>query len=258
MRRRSVRSNRALRDFFLGCLAGGGVGWLTWVMLSRPFDSISRYFIANSVPQGGGTNVVNVILVDFRGFDTYGEITVIGIAALGVAAMLSGVPLASRTADEAGRPWATETSYLPLRLLVQLLLPLALLVSAFLFLRGHNDPGGGFVAGLVTSVALTLLYVGAGLDWTSKRLRLELRCGGRSGLLIAGVTGIAAMVALDGPFLTSAHGYAHWPVVGKVPLASAMAFDLGVYLAVVGATMLVLTQLGEAGASVGARASEAE
>ena len=159
-------ANIALRDFFLGCLAGGGVGWLTWVMLSRPFDSISRYFIANSVPQGGGTNVVNVILVDFRGFDTYGEITVIGIVALGVAAMLSGVPLASRTTDEAGRPWAVETAYLPLRLLVQLLLPLALLVSAFLFLRGHNDPGGGFVAGLVTAVALILLYVGcgAGLD----------------------------------------------------------------------------------------------
>ena len=72
-----------------------------------------------------------------------------------------------------------------------------------------------------------------------------------SGLLIAGATGIAAMLALDGPFLTSAHGYAHWPVVGKVPLASAMAFDLGVYLAVVGATMLVLTRLGEAGVSVG-------
>ena len=83
-------SYHALRDFFLGCLAGGGVGWLTWAVLTRPFDSISDYFIANSVPQGGGTNVVNVILVDFRGFDTYGEITVIGIAALGVAAMLSG------------------------------------------------------------------------------------------------------------------------------------------------------------------------
>jgi multicomponent K+:H+ antiporter subunit A len=242
--------NRALRDFFLGCLAGGGVGWLTWAMLTRPFDSISRYFIANSVPQGGGTNVVNVILVDFRGFDTYGEITVIGIAALGVAAMLSGVQLASRQTDEAGRPWAAETSYLPLRLLVQLLLPLALLVSAFLFLRGHNDPGGGFIAGLVTAVALILLYLGAGLNWTTARLRLNFGAVAAAGLFIAGATGIVAMFASDAPFLTSAYGYVHWPLVGKVPVASAMAFDLGVYLAVVGASMLVLTRLGTHGAAV--------
>ena len=127
---------------------------------------------------------------------------------------------------------------------MQLLLPLALLVSAFLFLRGHNDPGGGFVAGLVTAVALILLYVGAGLDWTNARLRLNFGAVAATGLLIAGATGIAAMLALDAPFLTSAHGYAHWPLVGKVPLASAMAFDLGVYLAVVGAVMLVLTRLG--------------
>ena len=67
-----------------------------------------------------------------------------------------------------------------------------------------------------------------------------------TGLLIAAATGVAAMLALDAPFLTSAHGYAAWPLVGKVPLASAMAFDLGVYLTVVGATMLILTRLGAA------------
>jgi multicomponent K+:H+ antiporter subunit A len=225
-------------------------------MLSRPFDSVSRYFVANSVPQGGGTNVVNVILVDFRGFDTYGEITVIAIAALGVAAMLGGVQLAARRTDEAGRPWAGETSYLPLLLLVQLLLPLALLVSAFLFLRGHDDPGGGFVAGLVTAAALILLYLGAGLQWTSARLRLSFGAVAAAGLLIAAATGIAPMFASGAPFLTSAHGHVRWPLVGEVPLASAMAFDLGVYLAVVGATMLVLTRLGQAGASTGAPQAE--
>jgi multicomponent K+:H+ antiporter subunit A len=244
--------DRALRDLFLGSLAGGGVGWLTWAMLSRPADTISRYFIENSVTQGGGTNVVNVILVDFRGFDTYGEITVIGIAALGVAAMLSATQLSARPTDEVGRPWATEASYLPLRMLVQLLLPLALLVAAFLFLRGHNDPGGGFVAGLVTAVALILLYLGAGLEWTSARLRASFGAVAAAGLLIAVVTGLAPMLVSGAPFLTSAHGHPHWPLVGEVPLASAMGFDLGVYLAVVGATMLVLTELGRAGASVAA------
>jgi multicomponent K+:H+ antiporter subunit A len=249
--------DRALRDFFLGCLAGGGVGWLTWAMLTRPHDSISGYFIANSVPQGGGTNVVNVILVDFRGFDTYGEITVIGIAALGIAAMLAGVKLPWRQADEAGRPWAPEAAHLPLALLVRLLLPLALLVSAFLFLRGHNDPGGGFIAGLVTAVALILLYLGAGLDWTRRRLAVNYRAVAAAGLLIAGATGLVAMLGFDLPFLTSGHGYVHWPMVGKVPLASAMGFDLGVYLTVVGAVMLALTRLGEAGPPFSAKRPEA-
>ncbi len=242
-------ADRALRDFFLGCLVGGGVGWLTWAMLTRPFDSISGYFIANSVPQGGGTNVVNVILVDFRGFDTYGEITVIGITALGIAAMLSGVRLAAPKSDASGRPWAPKSAYLSLQLLVQLLLPLALLVSAFLFLRGHNDPGGGFVAGLVTAVALVLLYLGAGLDWTQARLRLRFGVVAAVGLLIAGATGVVPILALDAPFLTSAHIDWDLPLVGKIPLASAMAFDLGVYLAVAGATMLVLVRLGEHGAA---------
>jgi multicomponent K+:H+ antiporter subunit A len=249
--------NRALRDFFLGCLAGGGVGWLTWAMLTRPHDSISGYFIANSVPQGGGTNVVNVILVDFRGFDTYGEITVIGIAALGIAALLAGVKLPWRQADEAGRPWAPEAAHLPLDLLVRLLLPLALLVSAFLFLRGHNDPGGGFIAGLVTAVALILLYLGAGLEWTRQRLAVNYRAVAATGLLIAGATGLIAMLGFDLPFLTSAYGYVHWPMVGKVPLASAMGFDLGVYLTVVGAVMLALTRLGEAGPPFSAKRPEA-
>jgi multicomponent K+:H+ antiporter subunit A len=238
-------ANRALRDFFLGCLAGGGVGWLTWAMLTRPLDSISSYFIANSVLQGGGANVVNVLLVDFRGYDTYGEITVIVIAALGVAAMLAGVKLPQRATDDSGRPWSIETSYLPLDLLVRLLLPLVLLVSAYLFLRGHNAPGGGFVAGLVTAVALTLLYVGAGLTWTRERLNLSFRAVAAAGLLIAGLTGLAAMVGFDRPFLTSAHGHLTWPLVGDIPLASAMMLDLGVYLAVVGATLLVLTRLGD-------------
>ena len=65
------------------------------------------------------------------------------------------------------------------------------------------------------------------------------------------------MLASGTPFLTSAHGHPHWPLVGEVPLASAMAFDLGVYLAVVGATMLVLTQLGQAGAAGAAGAADA-
>ena len=244
--------DHTVRHFLLAGVVGGGVGWLTWAMLTRPFVSISDYFLSNSVPQGGGTNVVNVILVDFRAFDTYGEITVIAIAGLGVAAMLAALRLPRRRADESGRAWSRETSFLPLDLLARLLLPLALLVSMHLFIRGHNQPGGGFIAGLVAAVAIVLLYVGSGAKWSSARMKIDFGATAMSGLLVAAATGIGAIL-LGAPFLTSAYGYAHVPLIGKVPMASAMLFDLGVYLVVVGSTLLILTRLGLSGDAEEAR-----
>jgi multicomponent K+:H+ antiporter subunit A len=240
-------ADRGLQHFFLACMAGGGVGWLTWAMLTRPFTSISDYFIASSLPQGGGANVVNVILVDFRGYDTWGEITVIAIAALGIAGMLGSLRLVPQPhPDEVAAP----LQWYPLQLLVRTLLPLALMVSLFLFVRGHNAPGGGFIAGLVAAVALALVYVASGYKWTSLRLRLDHTGIASAGLLIAGCTGLTAG-AFGAPFLSSTHGHLHWPVVGDVPLASAMLFDLGVYLTVIGATLLILTLLAGPEASPG-------
>src|SRR5690606_31668075 len=114
------------------------------------------FFIANAKTGGGGTNVVNVILVDFRGFDTLGEIAVLGIAALGIFKLLTRIPLFKPSSDGDGRPWSTERHSLLLATVSQGLLPLALMVSVFIFFRGHNLPGGGFIAGLVTAVAIIL------------------------------------------------------------------------------------------------------
>ena len=199
--------------------------------MTRPLETISWYFLEKSVPLGGGANVVNVILVDFRGYDTFGELAVLVIAALGVAALASG----SRPARPAGA--GTAATPLLLAVAARWLLPLALLVSIFLFVRGHNAPGGGFVAGLVTAVALLIQFMAG----HGPRLRVRLayvRIAG-TGLLVAGATGVGAWF-FGKPFLTSAHGEPVLPVIGQLPLASAMAFDLGVYLAVVGATMLIL------------------
>jgi len=240
-------ATRALRDFGLGLAAGGGAGWLTWAMLTRPVAPISDYFLRHSVPDAGGSNVVNVILVDFRGFDTYGEITVIVIAALAVAALLAGFSPAPRASAVAGRSWAADGSSLMLGRLASRLLPLALLVSLYLFLRGHNDPGGGFVAGLVTAIALILQWLGHGRAWARQRLRVNARAVAGAGLIVAAATGAGAWY-FGRPFLTSAHGQLLLPALGEVPLASAMLFDLGVYLSVVGATLLVLMRLGDPGA----------
>jgi len=128
--------------------------------------------------------------------------------------------------------------------LTRLLLPLALLVSVFIFLRGHNQPGGGFIAGLVTAVALILQYLTNGVAWTQERLSSNMHPVVGAGLLIGTLTGLASLV-FGYPFLTSTFAHIHWPIVGDFEVASAIAFDLGVYLVVVGATLLILVHLGQ-------------
>jgi multicomponent K+:H+ antiporter subunit A len=236
---------RVLRDIALASGTGLGVGLLTLAILTRPYDtSLADFFLANSVSGGGGTNVVNVILVDFRGFDTLGEITVLAIAGLGVYLMLDGLRLPLPGADGDGRRWARDPYPPILTVLSRILLPLALMVSVYIFLRGHNQPGGGFIAGLITSVALILQYVCSGSDWVQQRLPLDYSRLGAWGVLIAALTGLASWL-FGYPFLTTTFTHVHWPLVGEFELASAMVFDTGVYVTVVGATLLMLAQLGK-------------
>ncbi|MCU0932958.1 MAG: monovalent cation/H+ antiporter subunit A [Thiobacillaceae bacterium] len=234
---------RRLRDAGIAGLAGLGVAALAWAVLSRPFSSISGYYLTHSVPGGGGGNVVNVILVDFRGFDTLGEITVLALAGLAIYAMLIDLRLQGHPRDADGRAWDGDLHPAIMASLTRLLLPLALLVSVFILLRGHNLPGGGFIAGLVTAVALIMQYLANGVAWTHARLPANMHPAIAAGLGIATLTGLASFY-FDHPFLTSTFGHLHWPLVGDIHLASAMAFDLGVYLVVVGATLLILIHLG--------------
>jgi multicomponent K+:H+ antiporter subunit A len=212
-------------------------------VLTRPPSSIADWFLNQSLPGGGGANVVNVILVDFRGFDTLGEITVLALAALGIYAMLDGLRLAAPSADGQGRAWDPDLHPPIMASLVRLLLPLALLVAVHILLRGHQLPGGGFIAGLITAVALIMQYLANGVAWTQARLPANLHPLIGAGLLIATLTGLGSL-ALGYPFLTSSFGHVHWPLIGDIELASAMVFDLGVYLVVVGATLLILIDLG--------------
>lgn len=231
------------RDAVIAAAGGGGVALLVWAVLTRPYDTIAEYFLENSLPGGGGTNVVNVILVDFRGYDTLGEITVLALAGLGIYAMLEHLKLAGSTHDGEGRAWDTDMHPTIMASFVRLLLPLALLVSMYILLRGHNLPGGGFIAGLITAVALVMQYLANGVVWTQERITVNLQTVIGLGLLIATVTGVASWI-FGYPFLTSTFSHIHWPVIGEFELASAMAFDLGVYLVVVGATLLILVFLG--------------
>ncbi|QKT04501.1 monovalent cation/H+ antiporter subunit A [Ectothiorhodospiraceae bacterium 2226] len=233
------------RDGVLALAGGAGVAALAYAVLTHPYQTIADYFLAQSVPGGGGTNVVNVILVDFRGFDTLGEIAVLGIAALGIYALLDRLHLPLPGRDPYGRAWSPDRHPMILAMIVRPLLPLALLVSIYIFLRGHNLPGGGFIAGLITAVALILQYLANGVQWTQARMPVDYHPVIGWGLLIAALTGLGSWY-FGYPFLTTSFDYFTLPVVGKFELATALVFDLGVYLTVVGAVMLILANLGKA------------
>ena len=233
-----------VRDMGVATLFGSVVGTICYAMLTRPLESISDFFLENSKSGGGGTNVVNVILVDFRGFDTLGEITVLGIAALGIYKLLLRITLAMPTANSEGVPWSRETHPVLLALVSQSLLPLALLVSAYIFLRGHNMPGGGFIAGLVTAIALIQQYIAHGVEWMKQRMPINYQALIASGLCIAILSGVGSWF-FGFNFLKTWYDYFYLPGIGKFELASAMVFDLGVYLTVIGATLLILANLGK-------------
>ena len=238
---------RRWRDAIIAIIGGLGIGWIAWLILTRDHNSISWFFVQQSLPLGGGSNIVNVILVDFRGFDTFGEITVLGIAAIGALCLMDGMRAHGTTMTQ-GLTYRFNPSPLMFRMTASWVLPIALVVSLYIFLRGHNYPGGGFIAGLITSMALVIQYIALGQDQTEHMLKAK---SGRLyevwiglGLLIAGLTGVAAWF-WGRPFLTSAHVYVESSIFDKFHFASAAAFDLGVYATVVGAAMLLISVLGD-------------
>ena len=240
---------RRLRDLVVAGAAGVGAAALAFAMMTRDaaFPSIAGYHLANSKPGGGGTNAVNVIIVDFRGYDTYGEIVVLGIAALIIFALVDALLVGGPANDRlvAMRPDpARAADRHPVMLVVgtRLLLPVAIMVGVYVFLRGHNMPGGGFVAGLIVAIALVMQYMASGFGWTAARKRIEYHAMIGAGVMIAGLTGIGAW--FNGmPFLTSAFAYVNlWPLE-PFEVATAALFDLGVFLTVLGAVMLALASL---------------
>ncbi|MCB2154857.1 DUF4040 domain-containing protein [bacterium] len=208
----------------------------------------SKYPAEAGAHSGGGNNVVNVILVDFRAMDTLGEVIVLAVAAFGVLALFgtrgrrkdeldasATYPDLNEPADRlrGGGPQA-------LAVMARSLAVLALLFSGVLFLAGHNAPGGGFIAGLLAAIAVIPLMMSLpsnDLDryWVFRDATKLIPIG----MLIAFATGVAPWI-FGKAFLRSAHTYIGVPLLGKFEVASAMAFDLGVFLVVVGVTLTIL------------------
>lgn len=250
---------RRFRDFALAVLCGVAMSFTAYAVMTMPVpDAIASYFLENAYSQGGGRNVVNVILVDFRGFDTLGEIAVLGVVALTVYGLLRrfrpaedsmGMPeqqqAQNRFDEERPERSAGDTvrDYLLIpSVIMQWLFPVIVTLSVYLFMRGHDLPGGGFSAGLTLSIAFLLQYLAGGTRWAEDRIRiLPLRWMG-IGLLTAVATGLGAWL-LGYPFLTSHSRYIDLPLIGKIPAATALLFDLGVFALVVGSTVLILVAL---------------
>ncbi|MGA9251073.1 MAG: monovalent cation/H+ antiporter subunit A [Roseobacter sp.] len=239
---------RRVRDGAIAIAGGVAAFGLSYHYLLRDtvLPSISAFHVENSYKGGGGTNMVNVILVDFRGFDTYGEIIVLGIAALLIYALteaLLGGPVRARLLNRVpDKPLAGDMHPMMMVILTRVMMPVVMLVGFYIFLRGHNDPGGGFISGLVVSIGVVMQYMASGFNWTTARLRYPYHGIIGAGVLIAGLTGIGSWFVAK-PFLTSDFTYVRIPPFNEFELATAALFDLGVFLAVVGAVMLTLESL---------------
>ena len=179
--RNAIRWYR-VRDFAISVAAGSGLAALAYAIMVRPApDSIAGYFVENAYTKGGGTNIVNVILVDFRGFDTFGEITVLGVVALTVYALLrrfrpapESIPVPeqqrAQDSDDEAHPDREKgdtvkgAMAIP-ALMMTLLFPVIATAALYLLLRGHDLPGGGFVAGVTMAVAFIVQYMAHGTNW---------------------------------------------------------------------------------------------
>ena len=246
-----------------------GVGALTalaaFTLIGRRERSdVADYYISNGPEVTGGDNIVNVILVEFRALDTFGDLTVLGMAGIAIMAVLGTIPrryLDPRPDPSPDSPVAyvpapvieldakgtraysalenTVANTEPLRLLLKPLLPVLAIISAVLFWRGHNAPGGGFIAALVAACAVAFVYMAKPEDGPVSRPRtpVVLIAGGVITAVFSGLLGYLA-----GDFLEPVSTY-----LFGIKWISSLLFDVGVYTAVLGLVMVAFNVLGSSG-----------
>ena len=254
---------RRFRDLLIALACGLGMTAIALaVLLTKPGTSVGDWFLRHSYAEGGGTNVVNVILVDFRAFDTFGEITVLAIVGLTVYALLRRFRPAPESVErprpqlEAEEQALEAYLFVPAVLMQWMFAPIIAL-AAYLFFRGHDLPGGGFAAGVTLAIGLLLQYVATNVRWVEARLTvLPVRWMG-TGLCIAAAVGAGSWI-FGMPFLTTHYQYLDLPLVGKVPASTAMLFDLGVFSLVVGAIVLMLIAIAHQSLRVAPRPRKAD
>ncbi|MGY1988080.1 Na+/H+ antiporter subunit A [Blastococcus sp. SYSU DS0669] len=241
----------------------GAVGAVT--LSAREATPVSVDFPEAAYEIGGGSNVVNVTLVDLRAWDTLGEISLLVVAATGVASLVflrrrTGVverldPVraaraARRSRRAPRRQWLSATAALSperrsvvLEVITRILFHTIVVFSVYLLFSGHNQPGGGFAGGLVAGLALVLRYLAGGRYELGEAAPVDPGLLLGAGLLFAGGTGAMGLV-LGAEVLETAILETTLPVLGDVKLVTSLFFDAGVYLIVIGLVLDVLRSLG--------------
>jgi multicomponent Na+:H+ antiporter subunit A len=250
------KAPRALLGLLVGATVAGLAG-LT--MNARSAAPISQLMPDAAYRYGGGKNVVNVLLVDIRAWDTLGETSVLVVAATGVASLVFrhrrfGVVPRVADAPDIDLPnqvdWLLAGRYVPARyrsmvleITTRLVFPTIMVLSVYFFFSGHNAPGGGFAGGLTAGLALVLRYLAGGRYELGEAAPVDAGQVLGVGLLCTAGTAVASLF-LGAPALSSATLSATVPVLGHVKFSTALLFDLGVYLIVVGLVLDVLRSLG--------------
>jgi multicomponent Na+:H+ antiporter subunit A len=264
----------------IGASVGLGVGALAILApLARTATPVSVDFPREATAYGGGKNIVNVTLVDIRAWDTMGEISVLLVAATGVASLIflrrrSGEILRSRDVTDGGVVWgdvadpmaalrfrgfggsgrasewlragrtlAPQRRSIIFEIAVRLLFHSMIVVAVFLLFSGHNSPGGGFAAGLVVGIALIVRYLAGGRYELGEAAPVHPGLLLGSGLFLSAGVGLVALIA-GGSVLQSVIVEVTVPVLGHIKLVTSLFFDLGVFLVVIGLVLDVLRSLG--------------
>ena len=225
-------------------------------MSARVQDPVSKYMPDLAYEIGHGRNTVNVLLVDLRAADTFGEILVLVIAATGVASLIFGTGTFGR---ESRRPtlstnkprWLasgvdSETAQnrsIMVDVVTRILFPSIMLLSFYFFFSGHNAPGGGFAGGLVAALAFTLRYLAGGRAEIDEALPVDPAKILGTGILLSAAC-VVVPLFFGNPPLTTGYASLALPLIGEFDVPSALVFDAGVYAIVVGLTLHILGSMG--------------
>ncbi len=272
-------SHRGARMLIGGVFGAVMVVVAVMAMGARIHDPVSLRMPRMAYEGGGGVNVVNVTLVDIRAWDTFGEMSVLVIAATGVASLIfvrgrgQGLPRAETVATgsigrlrsslpaptieiakkftaSASNPWlvagrtlAPERRSIIIEVVTRLVFHSIMVISLYLLLVGHNGTGGGFAGGLVAGLALTIRYLAGGRFELAEATRISAGTLLGVGLAMAALTGIVPLLA-GGEIFQSAIISFDAPIFGNIKFVTSTLFDIGVYLVVVGLVIDVLRSLG--------------
>jgi multicomponent Na+:H+ antiporter subunit A len=263
---RPLQRNRYWRMALGVAVAGAVAGFMLLSTNARTAEPVSTDFAEEAVDFGGGNNIVNVTLVDIRAWDTMGELAVLVAAATGVASLIFidtrgssirrvfDIPYPATVRKQSttrgrrvwlpgGRTLAPEKRSIMFEVITRLLFHTIVLFSLFLLFSGHNNPGGGFAAGLITGLALLVRYLAGGRYELDEAAPIDAGVLVGSGLFVATGSGLVPL-AFGGTVLQSAVVDLHVPLLGDVHLVTSLFFDVGVYLVVVGLMLDLLRSLG--------------